>query len=553
MIDLYEQSESRRSSLRHYTPVHLASLCAIIILMLSNNTIGLSISDDGQENVEPSNVVSGEGLNSSIRISEDLRLDTTPIPADAIFWQDLPHDEILQKLIDDMSTEEILSQLFLVGWRSEYGPIMDWISERNIGGVKIFGWNGNNLRTLSSTISQMQATALATRQGIPLFTATDQEGGWVRHIKDGTSITPGNMAIGASALPVDSYLSGYYIGRELRAIGVNMNFAPTVDVYVNKDAHVIGPRAFSADPWNTAILGSAFFHGMRQTGIIATAKHFPGHGNALGDSHGYLPVIEDDLETLWERDLLPYRMMIPEGVPAILSGHLSFPIITGDDRPASLSPYFKKELLRDRLGFEGIVITDDLYMGGATQYGDSQDWDMADIVVEALRAGNDMVMLSQTPALNDAIWEALYAEYQKSGSFRAEIQASVARILQIKLLYLKEDWRVPLSIDPEQVYSDVASDEGQPFFQEQAARGITLIRDYAIPFRNSEEEQILLAGQDADFLREGNERYPGADQFYLIIHPFTRRMRASSLIFEDVCPPTTGSSSTFQTRTVWRC
>ena len=522
MIDLYKQNERQRSGLRYYFPAYAAFILAGLILLLSNNSIGAAFSGEGREADNLPAVIPGEGLDGPIRISDDIRFDSTIPPLHKSFWQELPHEQVIENLIGTMSDEELISQIFLAGWKSEHaeGPIMDWISRRNIGGVKIFGWNGKNLQNLSVALSQMQAAALSGPQGIPLFTATDQEGGWVRHIKDGTSITPGNMAIGASALPLDSYLSGYYIGRELRAIGVNMNFAPTVDVYVNKDAHVIGPRAFSADPQNTAILGSAFFHGMRQMGIIATAKHFPGHGNALGDSHIYLPVVEDDLEMVWERDMLPYRMMIPEGLPAILSAHLSFPRITGDNRPASLSPYFKNELLREKLGFEGIVITDDLYMGAAQWYGDNQGWDMARIVLEALRAGNDMVMLSETPALNDSIWERVYAEYQENEVFRTRIREAVARILKIKLLYLRENWRVPLSIDPAQVYNDIAAEDGQPFFQEQAARGVTLIRDHAIPFRNSAAGKVFLVSQDRDFLREGSRRYPGAGQFYFDYSPF---------------------------------
>lgn len=524
MIDLYKQSDRQRSSLANYIPSHIAVVLAIFIFASSSgvNLIGTVGSVNDAEELPRTGIIPGEGLNSSIRVSEDLRLDTTALPTEKIFWQDLPDEQVIQNLVDSMTVEERISQLLLLGWRSEYaeGPIMDWISTRNLGGVKIFGWNGNNLQTLSNTLSQMQASALTDRHGIPLFTATDQEGGWVRHVKDSTSITPGNMAIGASALPLDSYLSGYYIGVELRAIGINMNFAPTVDVYVNKEAHVIGPRAFSANPQETAILGSAFFHGMRQTGIIATAKHFPGHGNALGDSHGYLPVILDDLETVWERDLLPYRMMIPEGLPAILSGHLNFPLITDNKAPASLSPYFKQEILRDKLGFEGIVITDDLYMGGAIQYGEGQGWDMAGIVLEAIKAGNDMVMLSQTPVLNDSIWQRIYNEYNSDPDFQARVEESLRRVLRVKLLYLKKEWRVPLTIDPEQVYTDVAASREQPFFQEQAARGVTLIRDHSIPFSNSEGERVLLVGQDRDFLREGSEQYPGADSFYFDYAPF---------------------------------
>ncbi|AHC14627.1 glycoside hydrolase family 3 protein [Salinispira pacifica] len=525
-IDLYKQSEQQRSSLRHYTPVHLAVLLSAVIFSLSFISPSgiLDAGTLGGTRTAPSMSRSGGGAAQSLRgiAQGDLVSDLQEIPGDRMFWQDMPRDALVDRLIGDMSAEELVGQVFLLGWQSEYaeGPIMEWIERRNIGGVKIFGWNGNDLQKLAEALNEMQDLALSGPHGIPLFTATDQEGGWVRHIKDRTSITPGNMAIGASSVPLDSYYSGYYIGRELRALGVNMNFAPTVDVYVNNQAHVIGPRAFSSDPRKTGLLGIAFYRGMEETGVISTAKHFPGHGNALGDSHGYMPVIEDDFETVWERDLLPYRMMIPEGLPAVLSGHLSFPNISGSLRPASLNPYFKEEILRKQLDFQGIVITDDLYMGGAIEYGESQGWDMPRIVLEALKAGNDMVMLSKTPEINDAIWNLVYETYLEDDQFRRRIQEAVRRILEIKLRYLKPGWRVPLEVNAENVYEQMASDSGRNFFQEQAARGVTLIRDKNVPYTPADGERILLAGQDMDFLREGLRRYPDADQYYFNYTPF---------------------------------
>ncbi|MGI9257062.1 MAG: glycoside hydrolase family 3 N-terminal domain-containing protein, partial [Salinispira sp.] len=225
-------------------------------------------------------------------------------------------------------------------------------------------------------------------------------------------------------------------------------------------------------------------------------------------------------QTVWDRDIVPYRMLIPEGLPAILSGHLNFPRITGNAVPASLSAYFKQEILRGRLNFEGIVITDDLYMGGSVQYGESRGWNMAEIVLEAIKIGNDMVMLSETPSLNDEIWQRLSHEFTANPHFRARVKEAVSRILKVKLLYLKADWRVPFSTEASQVYDDIADLKEDPFFQEQAARGVTLIRDHGIPFSGAGKESILLAGQDADFLREGSRQYSGADSFYFDYAPF---------------------------------
>ncbi|MFW6313164.1 MAG: glycoside hydrolase family 3 protein, partial [Spirochaetota bacterium] len=369
------------------------------------------------------------------------------------FWDETPDAILREQLLEAMTPEELIAQTLMVGWLGEppSEEVLRWIDTSNLGGVKIFGWNGGNLARLARTLGAMQERSLAHRLEIPLITATDQEGGWVRHVKGGgeltTSITPGNMAIGASTLPYDAYQSAYYIGMELRALGINMNFAPTIDVYVNPEAHVIGPRAFSGDPVQSGLLGAAFYHGLEDARVIATAKHFPGHGNAADDSHGVLPVLSETYDDLLTRDLVPFRFLINEGVPAILSGHLNFPNISNDGRPASLSPLFKQEILRGRLGFRGLIITDDLYMGGAWEYGEERNWGIEEIVVEALRVGNDMVMLSKTPPPGGQLWTRLLEEYDTDAAFRSQIRTAASNVLQLKLDYIKPADRVPLIPD----------------------------------------------------------------------------------------------------------
>ncbi|MDR2588096.1 MAG: glycoside hydrolase family 3 protein [Spirochaetales bacterium] len=436
-----------------------------------------------------------------------------------LFWQQGPHEEIVQKLLQAMPDEELLAQVFLVGYEKDRPTpeIMAWLKGRSIGGIKIFGWNADNIYTLADSIALMQKTAYAAGQGIPLFVATDQEGGWVRHVRGATSVTPGNLAIGASARPYDAYYSGFYIGQEIRSLGVNMNFAPTVDVYTNPLAHVIGPRAFSSDPVLTGTLALAFYKGQDKAGVISTAKHYPGHGNAEGDSHGILPKIGDTLDTLWKRDLLPYRLLISEKIPAILSGHLSFPGITGDTRPASLSPYFSRELLREKLGFQGILITDDLYMSGA-RWGSLS---FPELCVEALAAGNDMLMLSQTPALNDSIWNAVYTRYKNDARFRERIREAVGRILRIKLTYLKKTEGPAFSPSHAEIDA-IPTEESRAFFFDQANRSLTLIKNSAnlIPYNPRAGEKVLLAGQHKAFMTHGKKRYPTAEEFLFSYEPF---------------------------------
>lgn len=169
----------------------------------------------------------------------------------------------------------------MFGWAgAEPSDLLNsWVIDRGLGSVKVFGWNTDDIRLVAKSVKTLQKEAASRRFRIPLFVATDQEGGWIRHVKGETSDTPGNMAIGASGYAFDAYYSGFYINREIRALGINMNFAPTVDLYTNLDSSVIGPRSFGSDPVTVGILGEAFAAGSMDAGVIPTAKHFPGHGD----------------------------------------------------------------------------------------------------------------------------------------------------------------------------------------------------------------------------------------------------------------------------------
>ncbi|OJH15008.1 beta-glucosidase, partial [Borreliella bissettiae] len=166
---------------------------------------------------------------------------------------------------------------------------------------------------------------------IPLFVATDQEGGWTQHIKSNTSETIGNLGITASLSPKDSYNTGYYIAQELSRIGINLNFAPIVDIYSNENNFTIGPRTYSDNPKIVSLLSLAFYKGQKQGGIISTAKHFPGHGNTTLDSHIDIPIINSNLLEINLNELLPYKILIQENIPVIMTGHIAYPKITNGE------------------------------------------------------------------------------------------------------------------------------------------------------------------------------------------------------------------------------
>jgi beta-N-acetylhexosaminidase len=420
-------------------------------------------------------------------------------------------EELASAIEAAMSDEQALAQTFMLGWvGAEPSPlIMDWIRDRNIGGIKIFGWNTGDTLLLARTVGALQETSLAGTFKIPLLVATDQEGGWIRHVKGSTSETPGNMAIGASGYPQDAYLAGYYIGKELSVLGINMNFAPTVDLFTNRDSTLVGPRAFGSDPVKAGILGAAFMKGQQVAGVIPTAKHYPGHGDTDLDSHGVLPRIDVSFETLWERELVPYRMLAVEGLPAIMSGHLAFPKTSAASTPASLSSWFLRDLLRDKIGYQGIVITDDLMMNGATAWAGS----LSRTAKQALIAGNDIIMLSKTPSLFDPVWTYLLDSMKTDAAFRRRVRDAALRTLTIKLRYLKGDQKVPYIPDPKRVEAELPDPEGAEFFLNLAARSVTIVKPRppaVFPLDSENQGQVLLAGQYGEFFRAGKAAFPGA-------------------------------------------
>jgi beta-N-acetylhexosaminidase len=453
------------------------------------------------------------------------------------FSDEKDSSHLAAEIVEAMSDEDALAQTFMLGWRDrESGPsplILEWISRRHIGAVKVFGWNTANTPKLAQTIGEFQRLALRNPYGIPLFVATDQEGGLVRHVKGDTSNTPGAMAIGASGFPKDAYRSGYYIGKELSVLGINMNFAPTVDLYTNHGSVLIGPRSFGDNPQITGIMAIAFAKGLGASGVIPTAKHFPGHGDTDLDSHGVLPSIDAGLDVLWERELVPYRMLAKDGIPAIMSGHIAFPNTEAKTSPASLSPWFLGEILREKIGFKGIIITDDLIMNGATMSTGS----LALTAKRALEAGNDVIMMSSTPDLDAPVWTNLLQAMRVEENFERRVRDAATKVMTVKLSFLRGKDAIPLIPDMRRVGTELPDKEGTVFFQDLAARSVTLVKDNPrlLPLTDENGGHIFLAGQNLDFFTLGKKVFSDVSAYWYtapVSDDFMNRARqADTIIF----------------------
>lgn len=428
------------------------------------------------------------------------------------FYSDIPKEELLPKLINEMTDEELLGQVLMFSYEGDKvsKENLYWVRDKGLGAIKIFGWNARNIYSMVYTISRLQTEAQKHRFKIPLLVATDQEGGWVRHIRGNTSTTAGNLSLGATRNIIDSYETGKLLGNELKTLGINMNFAPTVDVYINKNVDVIGPRAFSSDPILTANLALAYYKGMDETRVITTAKHFPGHGNTDKDSHGTLPIIRSSLEDLYKSDLIPYQLLFKENVPAVMMGHLGFPNITNKIEAASLSKEFVTDLLKRDMGFKGITITDDLFMHGARVDGLSY----ADECKLALLAGNDILLVSKTARQHQLIWNKLLRDMKREQDLKDRIVDAATRVLDIKLTYLKGEGSVPINPTFESLES-IPLEGTREFIQSQAARSITAVRDKHFPYKNKEKDSVLLISGYNRFMKIGKEFYPEAKRSWM--------------------------------------
>jgi len=325
-----------------------------------------------------------------------------------------------------MDVRDAVGQMFVVGMGGTEPDyyIEKMIRERNIGGVLLFGNNMQSEEQTKALTSALQELSVQTEPGIPLFVAVDHEGGEVQHAP-WTTAQPSAAEVGARGDPEEARRIAVQIGRELRGGGVNTDFAPVVDT---GSGAAIGSRSYGEDPALVASMGVAAINGFQEAGIVSSAKHFPNHGPATEDSHVGRPIVDHDMRTILREDLAPFRAAVEAGTPMVMAGHLVYPAIDYE-RPASLSPA-ALELLRGELGFEGVVVTDDLVMEGARRGGTT-----ADAALQAIKAGADLLIVSGPPEEQAAAYDAVVAAVESGEIPRERIDASVERIENVKSYY----------------------------------------------------------------------------------------------------------------------
>ncbi|MFG1733507.1 beta-N-acetylhexosaminidase [Paenibacillus sp. 843] len=368
----------------------------------------------------------------------------------------------------DLSLEQKVGQMFICGFNAltpnEHAKIL--IEQYQVGGICYFRRNVKTLPQLAELSESLQQLA-SDSQKFPLLISIDQEGGMVARIDhEGISRIPGNMALGAAGSAEDSYRVAQIGARELRSLGVNMNFAPCLDVNNNPRNPVIGVRSFGEDPQAVAALGTAAIKGYQEEGVSATAKHFPGHGDTSVDSHLGRASVPHDLERLRSVELYPFAQAIQGGVDAIMTAHVSFPAIEPSDLPATLSHAVLTGLLREEMGFEGLIVTDCLEMHAI-----SKEYGIPEGAIRAIEAGADCVLVSHNLSEQTAAITAVI-EAVRSGRLSEDlIDTAVKRILALKQRNAKLAEELPVYPIGE------VSEETKQWLAQIAGRGITLVKD----------------------------------------------------------------------------
>jgi beta-N-acetylhexosaminidase len=398
------------------------------------------------------------------------------------------------------------------------------IDRYKLGGVIYFVWSDNvdNPEQIAGLSNGIQDAALDQRSRIPSLVATDQEGGIVARIGPPATEWPGNMALGAGRSDADARRAAAISGTELDAMGVNWDFAPVADVNVNPQNPVIGVRSFSEDPALAARLTAAQVRGYQGAGIAAASKHFPGHGDTATDSHTGLPVIDHTREQWRQSDRPPFQAAIDAGIKAIMTAHIVVPSLDPSGDPATLSRPIMTGILREQMGYDGVVITDALGMQGVRdKYGDDR------VPVLALKAGVDMLLM---PPDFDLAYNAVLEAVRSGEISERRIDRSVFRILRLK-------WQLGLFKDPYVDESAVSATVGTPEHlaaaQEVTDRTPTLLENDGdlLPLQPDSEQSALVTGWGASTtqaIADGMaERGLAADDFETGTNPTAAQIEAA--------------------------
>jgi beta-N-acetylhexosaminidase len=327
-----------------------------------------------------------------------------------------------------MTLREKVGQLFMLGFdgTSVSSELTKLIDEYRPGGFIVFRRNLESTAQIVRLTNKLQKQTTGTR----FLIAIDQEGGRVSRLPDGFTIFPPCAALGFAGDTQLAYEVASITAAELKAVGINMNMAPVLDLNTNACNPIIGDRAFSARPADVCGLGLATIAGLQDNKVVACGKHFPGHGDTTKDSHLELPVVAASFERLHDMELRPFRHAIENELATIMTAHVSYPKID-PQFPATLSSIMLKDLLRDQLRFNGVIVTDDLEMRAIIDH-----YGIEEAALLAFQAGADLLLICKDRDRQVAAMEALYQAVHDKKVSEARLDASLRRLARLKERFL---------------------------------------------------------------------------------------------------------------------
>ncbi len=372
-----------------------------------------------------------------------------------------------EQVLELLTPQELVGQLVLSGVGDRREEVLQLAKEGKIGALIFYG------KDMPDPLSTAQlANEFQRRPKVPLLIAADFESGTGFIMRGGTKL-PSNMAIGATGSAELAQRCGEVTAKEARAVGIHCAFAPVVDVNVNPQNPIINIRSFGSDPDEVARLAVAWIAGCQSNGSMATAKHFPGHGDTSEDSHRVMPVVPHDMERMWRVELKPFQAAINAGVAAIMTAHIHFPAIDPTPGlPATLSRKILTELLREQMGFKGVIFTDAMAMHAI-----KLNFRMDEAAVMAVNAGADILLADDAASTYEALWRAV----QKERLSMERVKEAAKRVLEAKEWLGLPQQRF---VEETKVNEIVGCREHWEVARTVAENSVTLIRnENAVPFQ----------------------------------------------------------------------
>lgn len=348
----------------------------------------------------------------------------------------LENEDHINVFIDSMTIEEKIGQLIFAGidGTTMTHETRQLIHDYKVGGIILFA---NNMTSHKQTIELLQQIKNANEQNkLPLFLGVDQEGGRVERLSEEIKKLPAAMRVGEQDNPDLSFEFGKLLSQQVKLYGFNLNFAPVLDINSNPNNPVIGERSFGNTAEMVSQHGIKVMEGIQSENIIPVIKHFPGHGDTDTDSHFELPQVDKNLPELESQELIPFKRAIEAGADMIMTAHILLPHID-PDYPATLSKKVIHDLLREKLNFTGVIITDDMTMQGLTDH-----FEIGQAAVQSIQAGSDIILVAHEYETIFSVYDALKTAIENDEINEDRLDESLERIIK-----LKEDYQLGLEVE----------------------------------------------------------------------------------------------------------